>query len=113
MDLSTAPQTETTETPAAERPVKGGIVTWACTVGFPPSTIFPFTPPERIAIRNLFEFQMLMYRPLYWLGNSGQLGVNHELSLAEPPEWSEDGRTVIVTLKPWKWSNGEPICADN
>jgi peptide/nickel transport system substrate-binding protein len=95
------------------RPVKGGVVTWACNPGFPPSTIFPFTPPERIGTRNLFEFQMLMYRPLYWLGRDGQPVVDPDRSLAEPPQWSEDGRTVTVRLKPWRWSNGEPICADN
>jgi peptide/nickel transport system substrate-binding protein len=95
------------------RPVKGGTVAWACHPGFPPSTIFPFTPAERIGIRNLFEFQVLMYRPLYWLGKDGQPGVDYDLSLALPPEWSDDGRSVTVTLKPWKWSNGEPICADN
>jgi peptide/nickel transport system substrate-binding protein len=95
------------------RPIKGGIAAWACSPGFPPSTIFPFTPAERIGIRNLFEFQVLMYRPLYWLGKDGQPGVDFDLSLALPPEWSGDGRTVTVTLKPWKWSNGEPICADN
>jgi peptide/nickel transport system substrate-binding protein len=94
-------------------PMKGGTVTWACNPGFPPSTIFPFTPPERVGIRNLFEFQVLMYRPLYWLGKDGQAGVDYDLSLAEPPEWSDDGRTVTVTVKPWKWSNGETICADN
>lgn len=96
-----------------EQRVKGGTVTWACNPGFPPSTIFPFTPPERVGIRNLFEFQVLMYRPLYWLGKDGLAGVDHDLSLAEPPEWSSDGRTVTVALKPWKWSNGETICADN
>lgn len=95
------------------RPIRGGTVTWACNVGFPPSTIFPFTPPERIGIRNLFEFQALMYRPLYWLGKDGRPEVDYDLSLAGPAEWSEDGRTVTVTLKPWKWSNGETICADN
>lgn len=92
---------------------KGGVVTWACNPGFPPSTIFPFTPPERVGIRNLFEFQVLMYRPMYWLGHDGKPGVDPNLSLALPPEWSDDGRTVTVTLKPWRWSNGEPICADN
>ena len=102
-----------TGTAGSERPVKGGSVAWACHAGFPPSTIFPFTPAERIGIRNLFEFQVLMYRPLYWLGTGGQPGVDFDLSLALPPEWSEDGRTVTVTLKPWRWSNGEPICADN
>lgn len=96
-----------------ERPVEGGVAVWACHVGFPPSTIFPFTPPERIGIRNLLEFQALMYRPLYWLGKDGQPEIDDDLSLAYPPAWSEDGRTVTVTLKPWKWSDGETICADN
>ena len=94
-------------------PVGGGTASWACHVGFPPSTIFPFTPPERMGIRNLFEFQTLMYRPLYWLGRGGQPGVDYALSLADPPEWSDDGRSVTVTVKPWKWSNGETLCANN
>ena len=94
-------------------PMTGGSVAWACHAGFPPSTIFPFIPPERVGIRNLFEFQSLMYRPLYWLGRDGTTEVDYGLSLAEPPEWDDDGRTVTVTLKPWKWSNGETICADN
>jgi len=96
-----------------ERPCRGGSVTWACSPGFPPAVIFPFTPPERFGTRNLYEFQMLMYRPLYWLGCRGEPTVDFDLSLGEPPEWSEDGRTVTVTIKPWKWSNGETVCADN
>ena len=93
--------------------VRGGAVTWACRPGFPPSAIFPFTPPERFGLRNPYEFQMLMYRPLYWLGRDGQPGIDYDLSLAEPPRWDDDGRTVYVKLKPWRWSNGEPLCADN
>lgn len=92
---------------------KGGVVTWACYAGFPPSTIFPFTPPERIGTRNLGEFQVMMYRPLYWLGKDGEPEVDFDRSLGEPPQWSEDGRTVTVTIKAWKWSNGETVCADN
>ena len=103
--------TETSAEPG--RPIEGGTVTWACNPGFPPATIFPFTPPERIGIRNLYEFQILMFRPLYWLGRDGRAEVDHDLSLAYAPEWSSDGRTVTVTTKPWQWSNGEPICADN
>ncbi len=112
MELSTV-VAEPTGSADGPRPIRGGIASWACSPGFPPSTIFPFTPPERIGIRNLFEFQVLMYRPLYWLGKDGQPGVDFDLSLAEPPEWGQDGRSVTVTLKPWQWSNGEPICADN
>src|SRR5437016_4207053 len=113
MELSTVVAASTEATPDGRKPVKGGTVTWACYAGFPPSTIFPFTPPERIGTRNLGEFQVMMYRPLYWLGKDGQPGVDYDLSLAEPPEWSDDGRAVTVTLKPWNWSNGETVCADN
>ena len=101
------------ENAARPRPRRGGVVTWACRPGFPPSAIFPFTPPERFGLRNPYEFQMLMYRPLYWLGKDGGPEVDYDLSLGRPPVWSEDGRTVSVTLKPWKWSNGETVSADN
>jgi peptide/nickel transport system substrate-binding protein len=112
--MSTTLTTQDSGQPSeAGRPVKGGIVTWACNPGFPPAAIFPFTPRERIGIRNLYEFQILMFRPLYWLGKDGAAGVDYDRSLAYPPEWSDDGLSVTVTLKDWQWSNGEPICADN
>jgi peptide/nickel transport system substrate-binding protein len=95
------------------RPVRGGSATWALTPGFPPTVVLPFTPASEFGQRNLFEFQILMYRPLYWCGRDGQPEVDYDLSLAEPPEWSEDGRTVTVTIKPWVWSNGNPIDADS
>lgn len=115
MELSTMVAEAARDAEAGQdgRPLRGGSVAWAGQPGFPPATIFPFTPPERIGIRNLLEFQALMYRPLYWLGRNGKPEVDPDLSLAELPEWSADGRTVTVRLKPWKWSNGEPICADN
>ncbi|MEO6504372.1 MAG: ABC transporter substrate-binding protein [Jatrophihabitantaceae bacterium] len=114
MELSTmvAKVAEAGET-APGKPVRGGSVAWAGQPGFPPATIFPFTPPERIGIRNLLEFQALMYRPLYWLGRDGKPEIDPDLSLAELPVWDADGRSVTVRLKPWKWSNGETICADN
>ncbi|MFC4907225.1 ABC transporter substrate-binding protein [Actinomadura gamaensis] len=116
----TAP-TDTTGTTAAGapaeapagRPRKGGVVTWACAPGFPPAVIFPFTPAERMGTRNIYEFQMLMYRTLYYFGSKGTPEVDYEQSIGEPPVWSEDGRTVTIRIKPWKWSNGETMCADN
>lgn len=92
---------------------KGGVVTWACAPGFPPAVIFPFTPAERMGTRNIYEFQMLMYRTLYYFGSRGTPEVDYEQSIGEPPQWSEDGRTVTIRVKPWKWSNGETLCADN
>ncbi|GGU00439.1 MULTISPECIES: ABC transporter substrate-binding protein [Streptomyces] len=97
----------------SRKPKKGGTVTWACAPGFPPAVIFPFTPAERMGTRNIYEFQMLMYRPLYYFGSRGTPDVDYDQSIGEPPEWSEDGRTVTLRIKPWKWSNGETLCADN
>jgi peptide/nickel transport system substrate-binding protein len=96
-----------------ERAVAGGVVTWACAAGFPPAVIFPFTPPERFGTRNVYEFQALMYRPLFWLGRGGEPAIDFDLSLGEEPVWDATGRTCTVTIKPWKWSNGETVCADN
>src|SRR5215469_6151724 len=67
--------TEATGAAEGPRKVRGGKVRWAAQCGFPTSTIFPIIPPERSGIRNVFEFQPLMYRPLYWLGTpDGQTG---------------------------------------
>ena len=103
-------------TPVDQRPgtpILGGRITWACSPGFPPVVIFPFTPAERIGRRNIYEFQMLMYRTLYYFGGRGLPEVDDEYSIGEPPEWSPDGLTCTITIKPWKWSNGETLCADN
>lgn len=107
--------TRTTAMPStrSDRPRPGGTVTWACAPGFPPAVIFPFTPAERMGMRNVLEFQALMYRTLYFFGSDGTPEVDYATSIGEPPVWSEDGLTVTVKIKPWKWSNGETLCADN
>jgi len=94
-------------------PKKGGVVTWACAPGFPPAVIFPFTPAERMGTRNILEFQALMYRTLYYFGSTGTPDVDYTQSIGEEPQWSDDGLTVTITVKPWKWSNGETLSADN
>jgi peptide/nickel transport system substrate-binding protein len=96
-----------------EQKLSGGVATWACAPGFPPAVIFPFTPAERFGTRNRYEFQFLMYRPLFWMGRDGKPEIDYSLSLADEPVWDADGRTVTIWVKPWKWSNGETVCADN
>lgn len=113
----TQPVEGAVEGPAAEgtagQPRRGGVVTWACAPGFPPAVIFPFTPAERMGTRNILEFQALMYRTLYYFGSMGSPDVDYDLSIGEEPRWSQDGRTVRIRVKPWKWSNGETMCADH
>ncbi len=107
--------TQITTNPEARTrgPRLGGTVTWACAPGFPPAVIFPFTPAERMGTRNILEFQALMYRTLYYFGSDGTPEVDYANSIGEPPVWSDDGLTVTVVIRPWRWSNGETVCADN
>jgi peptide/nickel transport system substrate-binding protein len=96
-------------TATGSTPVKGGTAVWAEPPSSPPTYIFPYMSSANISNLNLFDFQYLMYRPLYWFGQNGQPTVNNSLSLANPPTVS--GRTLTITLKHYMWSNGTPVTA--
>ncbi len=91
------------------KPVKGGDVTWAEQPGAPPNYIFPLDALQYFATNNIAQFQYLMWRPLYWIGNGTDVALNEQLSLAEPPQYSDGNKVVTMTLKNWKWSDGKPI----
>lgn len=60
---------------------------------------------------NNHNLRRLMYKPLYWYGGvpGDEFALNKDLSIAEPPEYNADGTKVTVTLKDYKWSDGEPV----
>ncbi len=93
----------------AVRIVKGGTVAFALPAGATPNYIFPITPGAQFSTVNLGYFQPLMFRPLYWLGKKNAPVVSPTLSLADAPVYSNGGRTVTITLKPYRWSNGTPV----
>jgi peptide/nickel transport system substrate-binding protein len=96
---------------AGGTPAKGGTAVFAEPPSSPPSYIFPYMSSSVISDVNLFDFQYLMYRPLYWFGNGGQPTVNYSLSLAYPPKFN--GTKVTITLRRYKWSNGTPVTAQD
>ena len=65
-------------------PVKGGTAVFAEPPSTTPNYIFPFTSSTYISDVDIFDLQYLMYRPLYWFGQSGKPTVNNSLSLATP-----------------------------
>ncbi|HEY1640069.1 MAG TPA: hypothetical protein VGG35_05240, partial [Streptosporangiaceae bacterium] len=93
--------------------VKGG----TARVALPPDTtlswIFPFYAITNASVYNSEQFQWLMYRPLYMFGNNTNtnVAINYPLSPANPPVYSNGGKTVVVNMKGWKWSNGEAVDA--
>ncbi len=94
--------------------VAGGTARVALPSGVTLNYIWPFTPLTNANEYNAEGFQMLMYRPLYMFGNNGpSVAVNYPLSLADAPTYSADGKTVTITMKGWKWSNGETVDASD
>jgi peptide/nickel transport system substrate-binding protein len=90
--------------------VHGGTVTMAYPPGTEPVDIFPMFPAADDTTQEIFWFVEQMWRPLYWFGDtSGGLTFNSALSLADPPVFSNGNKTVTITMKHWKWSDGRPI----
>ena len=92
-------------------PVKGGTAVWAEPPSSPPTYIFPYTDSADESNLNNFEFQYLMYRPLYWFGQNGQPVVNYALSVANQPK--VNGKTLTITLKHYMWSDGTKVTAQD
>ena len=85
--------------------------TFAESPGNQPDYIFPLVRYQNFNTGTLSQFQYLMYRPLYLFGDNGQVHLNTSLSLADTPVYSADGKSVTITLKGWRWSDGTQITA--
>ncbi|MGD0195574.1 MAG: ABC transporter substrate-binding protein, partial [Candidatus Dormibacteria bacterium] len=68
--------------------VKKTTATFAELPGSQPNYIFPLAALQYFSVANLSQFQYLMYRPLYWFGDNGQVQLNTSLSLADTPVYS-------------------------
>src|SRR5262249_35473444 len=87
----------------------GGTATMALPPGQPPNYIFPLLPIQYQTYVNIAYFQYLLYRPLYSFGKGGKPVLDDSLSLAYLPKYSNHNKTVTITLKPYRWSDGEPV----
>jgi peptide/nickel transport system substrate-binding protein len=109
--LGAAGCANSSSTAAGTTPVSGGTAVFAEQPSATPNYIFPYTSSTYISDLNLFDFQYLMYRPLYWFGVGANPVVNYSLSLANPPVFS--GTKVTITLKHYVWSNGTQVTAQD
>lgn len=91
--------------------VKGGTAVFAFNAGSGANYIFPVLPTANFNTSNSQAFQWLMWRPLYWYGVEDTPNINTSLSIANLPTYSNGGKTVTITLKPYKWSDGQPVTA--
>jgi peptide/nickel transport system substrate-binding protein len=109
--LSVAGCASSGTTAVGTTPVSGGTAVWAELPSDVPNYIFPFTSSAYISVSNSNDFNMMLYRPLYWFGTGAAPTLNPSLSLANYPTFS--GNKVTITLKHYMWSNGQPVTAQN
>jgi peptide/nickel transport system substrate-binding protein len=94
--------------------VAGGTANVALPAGVTLNWIWPFIPLTSANEYNTEGFEELMYRPLYEFGgNNNSVTVNYPLSTANAPVYSSGGKTVTISMKGWKWSNGETVDASD
>jgi peptide/nickel transport system substrate-binding protein len=92
--------------------VSGGTATIALSPGDGTfNWILPLVPFASSYLANITFSQYLMWRPLYWFGSPGHVGLNQAESLADPAVITSAGgqTTATITLKPYRWSDGEPV----
>ncbi len=88
----------------------GTVVTFAEPPGVPLSYIFPFAPVTESSVPNVEQFQALLWRPLAWFGTDETAArVDPSRSLYSAISYSDKDREVTVRLKPYRWSDGQPV----
>jgi peptide/nickel transport system substrate-binding protein len=90
-------------------PINGGTVSINEPPSAGPTFIFPITPEANASVYTTYSFQDLSWRPLWWSPKGAEPEVDYPDSLAKAPAFSNDNKTVTITLKPWKWSDGAPV----
>src|ERR1700728_4260993 len=94
---------------SSAKPISGGTATFALPAGGGPNSILPLNTITVYTSTTIFDSKSPMSRPLYWFGMDGKVKVNPSLSIAQPPVFSNGGKTVTIKLKHWVWSEGQPI----
>jgi peptide/nickel transport system substrate-binding protein len=106
---TSACQSSTTSSTGGGTRVTGGVAKFAMPPNTTPNYIFLMEPPQFNS--NIWgQFVEPMFSQLYsFIDFNGNPNVNYDRSIGNQPTFSADGLTATVTLKNWKWSDGQPI----
>jgi peptide/nickel transport system substrate-binding protein len=98
------------EIPAAGTPSgKAGTITYAMQPGAVPNWILPMPTSAVNSVYNVFNFEWQMWPPMYYAPDGSTPTVDPALSPANAPQWSNGDKTMTITLKPWRWSDGTTL----
>ncbi len=90
---------------------KAGSVTYGYLAADAPNWILPIIPAADNSVYNSFVFSWQMWRPTWFTWNGSSPAVNAALSPVNTPTWSNGDKTATITVKPWKWSDGQTLSA--
>ncbi len=99
--------------PPTGTPKSGGTITIGTLKGSTPNYAMPIVPAADASVYTAYDFIDLMNQPLYWSPTGAKVAIDQPLSLADLPTYSNGGKTVTVQIKPWKWSNGQTVTAND
>ncbi|MDA8282498.1 MAG: ABC transporter substrate-binding protein [Actinomycetota bacterium] len=99
--------------PKVGTPTTGGTITVGQLKTSTPTYIMPITPAALASVYTTYDFINLMNQPIYWSPQGATVQIDNSLSIANQPVYSNGNKTVTITIKPWKWSNGTPVTAAN
>ncbi len=77
--------------------------------GATPNYIFPFMSCAYDTSNNVNYLQRLLYQPLYWFGAGSSTAEVPSLSLASDPVFSRSRTTATLTVKPWRFADGQYV----
>jgi peptide/nickel transport system substrate-binding protein len=97
--------------PAETGTAHAGTITWAFAPGTAPTWIFPIVPGANSSVYTAYQFEEESWRFLSYFPDGAAQKEDAPLSLADDPVWSNGDKTVSITLKPWKWSDGTEVTA--
>jgi peptide/nickel transport system substrate-binding protein len=89
----------------------GGTAYFAEQPETPPNYIFPLVSGAYFTGANTADLQTLLYEPLYWFGDKAGTSIDYPLSIGNAPVYSDSDRVVTITLKHYRWSDGETVSA--
>ena len=88
-------------------------ITFAEAPGAAPNYIFPYLGCAFFSVATLSQFQEMTYRPVYWFGTPGSSAVDYSLSPANAPVFSNSNKTITITMKGWKFADGQTVDAQS
>jgi peptide/nickel transport system substrate-binding protein len=93
--------------------VKNAVATLPIVTGTGANCIFPFEGPQCYSVANYEDFEYQMVLPLYLFGGNSNTNVtvDYPQSPADAPVYKNGGKTVVINLKGWKWSDGATVDA--